>query len=128
MRRFLILMALAGLLAACSTQGGGQTDQSPSPSAPDSSGSASTATDEPSAACAEAFAPLAAMELTSTSDLGELAEVDLTIASCESISDWTAGAQQVVENEIRPGAVDLLLGIRCETLSLSRTPTCEEIK
>lgn len=127
MRRFFTLVALAGLLAACSTQGDGQSEPSPSSSAPDSSGSARTATDEPSAACAAAFAPLAEMGLTSTSDLGELAEVDLTIASCESVADWMAGAQQVVENEIRPGAADLLLGIHCETLSLSRTPICEAI-
>ena len=128
MRRFLSLVALAGLLAACSAQGDGQTDPSPSQSAPDSSGSARTATDEPSAACAESFAPLAELELTSTSDLGELAEVDLTIESCESVADWMAGAQQVVENEVRPGAADLLLRIRCETGSLSGTPICEELR
>ena len=128
MRRFLTLVALAGLLAACSTQGDGQTNQSPSSSAPDTSGSARTATDEPTAACAAAFAPLAEMELTSTSDLGELAEVDLTIASCESVADWMAGAQQVVDNEVRPGAADLLLRIRCEAGSLSGTPICEELR
>ena len=127
MFRFLILVALAGLLAACNTQGDGQSTQSPGPSAPVPSASAGTATGEPSAACAEAFAPLAEMELTSTSDLGELAEVELTVASCESVADWMAGAQQVVENEVSPGAADLLLRIRCEAGSLSRTPICEEL-
>ena len=127
MHRLIVLVALAGLLAACSTQGGGPTDQSPSASAADSSGAARTADGEPSAACAEAFAPLAEMELTSTSDLGELAEVEATVESCESVADWMAGAQQVVENEVRPGAADLLLRIRCEAGSLSGTPICEEL-
>jgi hypothetical protein len=127
MFRLFFLVALAGLLAACTTQGDAQATQSPNPSAPDSSGSARTATGEPSAACAEAFAPLAELELTSTSDLGELAEVELTVASCESVADWMAGAQQVVENEVSPGAADLLLRIRCEAGSLSRTPICEEL-
>src|SRR5688500_9151908 len=108
MFRFLILVALAGLLAACNTQGDGQSTQSAGPSAPVPSASAGTATGEPSAACAEAFAPLAEMELTSTSDLGELAEVEATVESCESVADWMAGAQQVVENEVSPGAADLL--------------------
>jgi hypothetical protein len=67
------------------------------------------------------------LELTSTSDLGELAEVELTVESCESVADWMAGAQQVVENEVSPGAADLLLRIRCEAGSLSRTPICEEL-
>jgi hypothetical protein len=127
MFRFLILVALAGLLAACTTQGDGQSTQSPGPSAPVPSASAGTANGEPSAACAEAFAPLAELELTSTSDLGELAEVELTVESCESVADWMAGAQQVVENEVSPGAADLLLRIRCEAGSLSRTPICEEL-
>jgi hypothetical protein len=127
MHRLIVLVALAGLLAACSTQGDGPTDQSPSASAADSSGAARTADGEPSAACAEAFAPLAEMELTSTSDLGELAEVEATVESCESVADWMAGAQQVVENEVRPGAADLLLRIRCEAGSLSGTPICEEL-
>ena len=125
MFRFLTLVALAGLLAACTSQG--QGTQSPDPSAADASGAARTANSEPSAACAEAFAPLAEMELTSTSDLGELAEVEATVESCESVADWMAGAQQVVENEVRPGAADLLLRIRCEAGSLSGTPICEEL-
>ncbi len=124
MIRFLTIVALAGLLNACSTQGDGQTDQSPDSSA---SGSAPAANDEPSAACAEAFAPLAEMELTSTSDLGELAEVEATVENCESVADWMAGAQQVVENEVRPGAADLLLRIRCEAGGLSGMPICAEL-
>ena len=127
MHRLIVLVALAGILASCSTQGGGQTDQSPSAS-DESSGAARTADGDPAAACAEAFAPLAEMELTSTSDLGELAEVEATVESCESVADWMAGAQQVVENEVRPGAADLLLRIRCEAGSLSGTPICEELR
>lgn len=128
--RFLIILALTGLLAACTTQGGGQTDQpdsTPSTSGSESSGSSRTAAGEPSAACAEAFAPLAEMELSSTSDLGELSEVEATVENCESVADWMAGAQQVVEDEIRPGAADLLLRIRCDAGSLASTPICEEL-
>ena len=54
--------------------------------------------------------------------------MEATIESCESVADWTAAAQQVVENEISPGAADLLLRIRCEAGSLSRTAICEELR
>jgi len=125
--RFFIIVALIGLLTACTTQGDGQTDQ-PDDSTPGASASDSSApVGDPSAACAEAFAPLAEMELSSTSDLGELSEVEATVESCESVADWIAGAQQVVENEIRPGAADLLLRIRCEDGGLANTPICEEL-
>jgi hypothetical protein len=137
MFRFLIALVVAGALAACSTSGGGSTGPSlganssagAGASAPaDASGAAgSTVAGEPSAACAEAFAPLAELGLDSTSDLGDLAEVEVTVERCESIADWTAGAQQVVEGEISPGAVDLLLGFRCDDPSLSGTPICEEL-
>lgn len=130
MSRIFIAVALIGLLSSCTNQGGNaQTDQPVGSAGASASGSASSgvATGEPSAACAEAFAPLADMELTSTSDLGELSEVEVTVESCESVADWIAGAQQVVENEISKGAADLLLRIRCETGLLSRTPICEEL-
>ena len=128
MSRFVIVVALAGILAACATQGERQSPGStPTTSASDSAASSGVAPGEPSAACAEAFAPLAEMELGSTSDLGGLSELELTVESCESVADWIAGAQQVVESEVRPGAADLLLRIRCESGSLSGTPICEEL-
>ena len=128
--RTILVLAVAGLLAACTAPGDGANNASvaASPGAASASGAASgAAVGEPSPACAEAFAPMAEMELESTSDLGELAEVEATVESCESVADWMAGAQQVVENEVRPGAAELLLRIRCESGSLSSTPICEEL-
>jgi hypothetical protein len=140
MIRLLISLVLAGALGACATTGDGASDQSldagpstdagtsaPADASADASGAAGTTTGEPSAACAEAFGPLAELGLQSTSDLGDLAEVEATVERCESIADWMAGAQQVVEGEITPGGADLLLRIRCDDPSLSGSPICEEL-
>ena len=83
---------------------------------------------DPSAACGEAFAPLAEMEIGSLSDLGDLqAELEPTIESCESVADWIAGAQQVVDDDINPNTVAILLSISCQDQSLDSTPICEEL-
>jgi hypothetical protein len=126
MKKTLIVVALAGLLVACTDQGGasGQASGSGAASAGASGGTATS----PSAACSEAFAPLAEMDIGSLSDLGDLqAEVEPTIQSCESVADWIAGAQQVIDNDINPNAVALLLGISCQDQSLDSTPICEEV-
>jgi hypothetical protein len=132
MRRTVIGFLLVGLLAACTSGGSGQNDESADPvaSAPASSDAASSgvvAGGEASPECTEAFAPLAEMELSSTSDLGDLPEVDATVEACASLADWTAGAQGVVEEEINPNVVEMLLGIRCNTPDLANTPVCEEL-
>ena len=132
MFRYLIVLVLAGLLAACTTQGDGATDgaagSSASAGAPSSAGASGSATGTASAACSEAFAPLAELEVTSMSELGDLQEeVQPTVEACESVADWIAGAQEVVEGEVRPGTADLLLRIACNDLSLARTPICEEL-
>ena len=85
-------LALIGLLSACTSGGGGQNDESTEPlaSTPASSDAASSGVasgGEASPECAEAFAPLAEMELTSTSDLGDLPEVDATIEKAMAIDD-----------------------------------------
>jgi hypothetical protein len=132
MKRSLTILALVGLLAACSAQGDGAQSTAPGASTAASAGAsdaASTGTSgTASAACAEAFAPIADLGVTATSELGDLAEeVQPTIEACESVADWIAGAQDVVEEEVRPGTADLLLRIHCEDPSLSRTPICEEL-
>lgn len=134
MRNLLITLALAGLLVACTTSdGGADSDQSlgAEPSAPAASGSTDAAASGPtgnaSAACEEAFAPLAGMEIESTSDLGDLAEVEGTVAACESVADWTAGAEAALGVEVRAGTADLLLRIRCDDPSLSSAPICQEL-
>jgi hypothetical protein len=128
MNRLLIGLALVGLLAACTTQGDGPTDE-PVGSAPIGSAEASgPAVGAASPACEEAFAPLAGMEVASLSDLGDLqAELPPTIESCESVADWIAGAQQVVDDEINPSTAELLLGIQCNDPTLSNTLVCEEL-
>jgi hypothetical protein len=127
-KRMIIGLALVGLLAACTTQGDGTTDE-PIGSAPMGSAEASgPVMGEASPACEEAFAPLVDMEIASLSDLGDLqAEVAPTIESCESVADWVAGAQQVVDAEINPSTAELLLGIQCNDPSLSNAPVCEDL-
>jgi hypothetical protein len=126
MKRTMIVLAIAGLLVACTDQGEGSAQPSGSAvgGSPETSGDTSTA----SAACNEAFAPLAEMEIGSLSDLGDLrAEVEPTIQGCESVADWIAGAQQVVDDDINPNTVALLLNIICADQSLDDTPICDEI-
>jgi len=128
MKRMFIGLALVGLLAACTTQGDGTTDE-PLASAPMASPEASgPVMGDASPACEESFAPLADQEVASLSDLGDLqAELPATIESCESVADWIAGAQQVVDDEINPTTAELLLGIQCNDPTLSNTPVCEEL-
>lgn len=134
MRNLIITLAVAGLLVACTTSNGGaDSDQSlgAEPSAAAASGStdadASGPTGSASAACEEAFAPLAEMEIESTTDLGELAEVEGTVSSCDSVADWIASAEAALGIEVRPGTADLLLRIRCDDPSLSSAPICREL-
>jgi hypothetical protein len=115
MFRPLIVLALAGLLVACTTQGDSTSEQptgSGASTGAEASAGASGGAATASAACEEAFAPVA--------DLG-------TIEGCESVADWVAGAQQVIDGEVRPATARILLGIGCADLSLSRTPICQEV-
>jgi len=127
MKRFLTGLALVSLLAACSTQGGAST--APLGSAPTGSAGASGASmGTASAACSEAFAPLADTEIASLSELGDmLDEVQPTLEDCESVDDWIAGAQQVVTEEVNPNTARLLLGIQCNDPSVSNAPVCEDL-
>ena len=126
MKRPLILLALVGLLAACGDQGGGQSG-GPVGSSDDST-AGSGVTTGPTSACAEAFAPIADLDIGSLSDLGDhKAEVAPTIQSCESVADWIAGAQQVIDVEINPNTVALLLNIDCADQSLDDSPICKEL-
>ena len=135
MRKLIITLAVASLLVACTTaDGDGESDADASlgtePSAV-ASGSTGAAASGPagtaSAACEEAFAPIADLEVESASDLGDLAEVEGTVESCESVADWTAGAEGALGIEVRAGTADLLLRIRCEDPSLSSAAICEEL-
>jgi hypothetical protein len=136
MSRFLVALTLVGLLVACDNQGDVETSGASQPtgsagapaSAGASAGASGGASGNASAACEESFAPLAEMEISSMSDLGDLAEeVQPTIESCESVADWVAGAQQVVEEEIDPDTAAFLLRINCEDPALTNTAICEEL-
>ena len=135
MRKLIITLAVAGLLVACTTaDGSGESDADASlgtePSAL-ASGSAGAAASGPagtaSAACEEAFAPIADLEVESASDLGDLAEVEGTVESCESVADWTAGAEQALGSEVNPNAARLLLNIRCADPAHADAPVCEDL-
>lgn len=132
-RQITILIALVALLAACSTQGDGQTtapstdgeaSAAASAGAPDASaeGTGGTAT----AACSEAFAAVAEQDVSSLSDMADLEEVEATIQDCESIADWSAGAAEVI-GEVSPATAQMLLEIRCEGPGLGDTAVCEEV-
>ena len=124
MNRFVIGLALIGLLAACTTQGDGSAE--PLQSTPMTS--AGPVIGGASPACEEAFAPLSDMDIASTSDLGDLqAELQPTIEGCESVADWIAGAQQVVADEVNPSTAELLLGIQCNDPSLANSLVCEDL-
>ena len=103
-------------------------DSAASAGAAESAGASGVGAGSASAACGESFGPLAEMEITSVSELGDLPEeVQPTIEACESVADWVAGAQQVVANEIDPDTAAFLLRINCNDLSLARTLICEEL-
>jgi hypothetical protein len=133
MSRNLIAIALVGLLAACSAQGDDTNDTSTeaAPSAAASTGASDGATDgmagTPSAACGDAFAALGDQEVTSLSDLADLEGVEATIEQCESVADWSAGAQELIGEELNPSTVQLLLEIRCELPALADSAVCEEV-
>ena len=128
MSRTLIITALLGLLAGCTTQGEGEPDASAdAPASAVASASAGTS-GTASAECTEAFAPLVEMDIGSMSELGDLAEeVQPTVEACESVADWIAGAGQVIGSDVNPGSADFLLRVHCEDLSLASTPICEEL-
>jgi hypothetical protein len=136
MSRNIIIIALIGLLAACSAQGDGTTTDSSDQAEPTAVASASAGASgdtstgpagEASAACSEAFAGLAGEEITSLSDLADLEGVEATIQECESVADWMAGAGEVIGEEVNPSTAQLLLTIRCELPSLADTAVCEEV-
>jgi hypothetical protein len=136
MYRNLIIIALIGLLAACTAQGDGETSDTSVEATPSAVSSASAgaspgmsdgAAGTASAACTEAFAPLGEQDVSSISDLADLEEVEATIQECESIADWIAGAQEVIGEEVNPSTAQLLLEIRCELPSLSDAAVCEEV-
>jgi len=132
MFRFLTVLVLASLLVACTNQGDGDPDDSadsvasrPASASPGASGGTPGTA---SAACADAFAPLVEMDISSISELGDLPdEVQPTVEACESVADWIAGAGEVIGGEINPGAADFLLRVHCDDLSLARAPICEEL-
>lgn len=138
MHRYIVTFVLLLALAACSSSGGGGGESTGASTGAGSNGDASAPAEasgaasagpagEASAACAEAFAPIADLGIESTSDLGDLGEVEATVENCESIDDWIAGAQTVIPDEVNPSTARLLLGIRCNDPGLSGTAICQEL-
>ncbi len=129
MNRILFVLVVVGLLAACTSPGDGGSGQPASSTGTESADAAGAAPAGGSAACNEAFASLAEMEIARLSELGDLAdEVNPTIESCESIADWVASAGQVVDGEVNPNTARFLLAINCSAeQSLAATPICQEI-
>jgi hypothetical protein len=128
MYRIFIVLVLAGALVACTNTGDSETDAADGSMAMGSPAMSGAAMGTASPECEEAFAPIAEMEVESTSDLGDLeAELQPTLENCESVDDWIAGADQAVEDDVNPSTAELLLGIQCNDPTLSDTSVCEEI-
>jgi hypothetical protein len=128
MFRKLTVLVFIGLLAACTTQGDGAADETLETTPSMAAEGTGAATGTASAACEEAFAPLAEMEIEDTSHLADLPdEVQPTVEACESVADWTAGAQQVLGVEVSAGGADFLLRFQCEDTELTDAPICEEL-
>ncbi len=126
MFRNLIVLVVIGLLAACTTQGDGTTDETLE--ATPSTAATGAAMGTASAACEDSFAPLADMDVSDTSDLADLPDdVQPTVEACESVADWTAGAQQVLGIEVTAGGADFLLRLQCQDTDLTDAPICEEL-
>ena len=124
MKRIVIVPALAILLVACATQGGGGPVEPTGPAAGTAEGTAAA----PSPACAEAFAPIAAQDVSSLPELGDLREgLQPTVESCESVADWVAGASAALGIDANPNTAAMLLQNVCADQSLSRTAICEEL-
>jgi hypothetical protein len=139
MHRFLVLV-LAAMLVACATPGTDPADATPAdpgatpgagtPGAAATPGADATPGDTAGTATAEceaAFAPLADMEITSLTELGDLAEVDATVTACESVDDWTAAAEENLGVEVRPGTARMLLGMRCQDPAMWNTDLCRDL-
>lgn len=132
MKKLIILLTLVGLLAACATTGGASGENTASADTASASADASAeasggASGTVSAACADAFGPIADLAPDSVSDLGDLDEVVATVQACESIADWSAGASQVIGGDVNPNVARMLLGIRCADPGVGDAPICEEL-
>lgn len=129
------VLALAGTLVACTgaaevqtTEPAGSPLSTPVGHSPGTSPGASPATSDVSPECSDSFAALAEMQVSSVSELGDLAEeVEPTVESCESVAEWIAGASEVIPEDINPNTAEMLLRMQCDSPSLSNTPLCEEL-
>ena len=130
------LFALIAVLAACSSQGSGETTDPSTDALPSAAASASAGASDDSSegaggtasvAVSEAFAALGDQDVSSLSDMADLDEVEATIRDCESIADWSAGAAEIIGEEVNPSTAQLLLEIRCELPALDDTAVCEEV-
>ena len=132
MFKIFIVLVMAGMLAACSGQGGsasaGASAADSSAAASDGAGASEGPSGSASAACTEAFAPIAEMSLTSIADLGDLTdEITPTVTGCESVADWVAGAEAAIGADINPNAAKILLDIRCADNELAETEVCVDL-
>jgi hypothetical protein len=125
------VLALAGILVACAGAGDIQTTEpagSPvsTPAGQSPGGSPGTAGVSPE--CNDSFAALAEAQVSSISELGDLAdEVEPTLEACESIEEWIAAAGEVIADDVDPDAARMLLGMHCDSPELSDTLICEEL-
>lgn len=125
--RFVISVAMAGLLAACSLGATTPSENSLPPIGESSSGASASESAMTSAACVAAFDSLS-VDPTSLGSLDAVVdELDSTISACATVDDWEAAAESAL-----PG-LDLsdpqeFLAARCaENATLSTSLICAEV-
>lgn len=125
------VLALAGLLVACTGAGDVQTTEaagSPLSTPVGHSPGASPGTSGVSPECSDSFAGLREMQVSSITELGDVPdEVEPTIEACESVDEWIAAAAEVIDDDLNPNTAAMLLRMHCDSSSVSNSPICQEL-
>jgi len=124
--RLITAAALIGLLAACNTGAATPTVQpllTPPPSMADVASPSSAAM-----SCDEAFASVDLSSVQSASDLTSVTdEVDTTIASCPSITDWTTALLKAAPKVSITDANHFLQDECANNMALASSALCEQV-
>jgi hypothetical protein len=125
--RFLTLVALVGLLAACNA---GATTPSAQPLPTQAASTVPVTSPSASAAamsCDEAFVSVDLSGVTTADDLTAAKDqLDTTIASCPSINDWTAALTKVAP-DVPITAALAFLQEECNDPAVSSSALCAQV-
>jgi len=125
--KILVVAALAGLLAACTSVGTSPSESTlPTTSTmPTTSAAALPSPSEAAMSCSDAFAAVDLSAVTNRTDLTTLGDqLDQTIASCASISEWTAALNEAAPNASVTSALAFLQSRCADSTELANTSIC----